>query len=218
MSLTVNEGAGAPIPILPEDTYPAVCTMLVDLGEQYSDVFDKTSKKVLIGWELPGETLDNGETRRISKQYTASLNSRGNLRKDLISWRGRDFTPEELKAFDLNNIVGVPCMISVIHQTKADGKTYANIGGIMKLPKGMGKVEPTTKPIIFDLDAPGAIEAIKELPDWVQERIKASETWKALVAEASYAASEKAPETEDLTPGQKQILSDIDADDGELPF
>ena len=136
MSLFVQETSKVNIPLLEAGAYPAVCNMLIDLGEQYSEKFDKLSRKVLIGWELPGEVLENGETRRLSNTYTASLNSKGNLRKDLISWRGRDFTVDELKKFDLRNIVGAPCMLSVIHREGQNGK-YAAIGGIMKMPKGM---------------------------------------------------------------------------------
>jgi len=38
----------------------------------------------------------------ISKRYTMSLGEQSTLRKDLESWRGKKFTPEELQGFDLN--------------------------------------------------------------------------------------------------------------------
>lgn len=222
MSLTVNEGAASAIPLLPEDVYPAVCSMLVDLGDQYSEKFGKTSRKVLIGWELPGERLDNGEPRRLSNTYTASLNAKGNLRKDLVSWRGRDFTPDELKAFDLRNVVGVPCMISVIHKVGQDGTKRAVIGGVMKLPKGMAPAAPSSAPVIFDLDAPDAAARMGELPEWIQSRIKESETWKAMADEAQYARSEErgkrdeAPADPAATAQLTEALAD-EADD-DLPF
>lgn len=215
MSLYVNEGAGTTIPLLAEDVYPAVCCMLVDLGDQYSERFGNTQRKVLISWELPGEKLDNGDTRRLSNTYTASLNSKGNLRKDLISWRGRDFTVEELKKFDLRNIVGAPCMLSVIHKVGQDGNKRAVIGGIMKLPKGMAKPEPTGEPVVFDLDDPTAAEKITALPEWIQTRIKESETWK----EMEEAAEEReAIRNESEAPDTKAELMDIDGADGQLPF
>lgn len=222
MSLTVNEGAASAIPLLPEDVYPAVCSMLVDLGDQYSEKFARTSRKVLIGWELPTEKLDNGEPRRLSNTYTASLNAKGNLRKDLVSWRGRDFTPDELKAFDLRNVVGVPCMISVIHKVGQDGTKRAVIGGVMKLPKGMAPAAPSTAPVIFDLDAPDAAARMGELPEWIQSRIKESETWKAMADEAQYARVEdrgkrdEAPADPVATAQLTEALAD--EDDDELPF
>lgn len=215
MSLFVNEGAGTTIPLLAEDVYPAVCCMLVDLGEQYSERFNNTQRKVLISWELPGEKLDNGETRRLSNTYTASLNSKGNLRKDLISWRGRDFTVEELKKFDLRNIVGAPCMLSVIHKVGQDGNKRAVIGGIMKLPKGMPLPTLTNGFTIFDLDDPDAEAKMSDLPEWIQTRIKESETWKEMEESAEERA---AIQNEAEAPEAAAKLMDIDGTDGQLPF
>ena len=215
MSLIVNEGASSNIPLLPEDVYPAVCCMLVDLGEQYSEKFDNTAHKVLISWELPGEKLDNGETRRLSNTYTASLNSKGNLRKDLISWRGRDFTVEELKKFDLRNIVGAPCMLSVIHKVGQDGNKRAVIGGIMKLPKGMTVPALSNGYTIFDLDEPDAEAKMADLPEWIQTRIQESETWKEM---QSAGLEREAIQSEDKAPDAAAELVDIDGADGQLPF
>ena len=215
MSLIVTEGNKTNIPLLAEDVYPAVCCMLVDLGEQYSEQFKVSQRKVLISWELPGEKLDNGETRRLSNTYTASLNSKGNLRKDLISWRGRDFTVDELKKFDLRNIVGAPCMLSVVHKVGQDGTKRAVIGGIMKLPKGMPVPALTNGFTIFDLDEPDAADKMDDLPEWIQTRIRESETWK----EREAAQDEReAIRDEDAAPEPQAALTDIDGADGQLPF
>lgn len=219
MSLIVNEGSRTAIPLLPEDVYPAICTMLVDLGDQYSEKFGNTQRKVLISFELPGEKLDNGETRRLSNTYTASLNSKGNLRKDLIAWRGRDFTVDELKKFDLRNIVGAPCMISVIHKVGQDGTKRAVIGGIMKLPKGMPAPIMSSEPVVYDLDAPDAVQKIAELPEWIQGRIKDSETWKNMMDEQSYAKTEQAAKADEDAPAeQTHVYDELSDSDGELPF
>ena len=222
MSLVVNEGNSTNIPLLPEDTYPAVCNMLVDLGEQYSEKFDKTSRQILICWEIPSEKLDNGESRRLSKTYTASLNSKGNLRRDLIAWRGRDFTVDELKAFDLKNIVGAPCMLQVIHRVGQDGTKRAIIGGIMKLPKGMPLPALTNGFTIYDLDADDAVDKLDELPEWVQERIKSSETWKHITEakdERDYAAAERtAIQSEDVAAPVSSFVEEINGAGAELPF
>jgi hypothetical protein len=57
----------------------------------------------------------------IAKQFTLSLNEKANLRADLASWRGRDFTPEEIRGFDLKNILGHWAMISVT-ASERDGR------------------------------------------------------------------------------------------------
>ena len=58
------------------------------------------------------------------------------MRKDLESWRGRPFTDSELEGFDLDNLLSVPAMISVVHNA-VQGSVYANVAAIMKLPKGV---------------------------------------------------------------------------------
>lgn len=200
MSLTVNANGGSNLPPVSEGTHLAVCNMLVDLGLQTSEVYKNTSRKVLIGWEIPGETIkteDGEHPRTLSKRYTASLNESANLRQDLAAWRGRDFTSEELEAFDLRNIIGKSCLLNVIHK-ESNGKTYANISSIMALPKGMEKGVLSGKPTVFDLDS-DPLSAVEELPKWIADIVIKSQTYQEkLVAPAVF---EESQET-----------------DGELPF
>lgn len=182
MSLTVNAKSSEKMPPIPEGTYLAVCNMLVDLGDQYNEQFGKTQRKVLIGWELPEETFEsNGvtKTRQLSQKYTQSLSERGNLRKDLASWRGRDFTPEELEAFDLRNIVGASCLLNVIHR-EYNGNKYANIAGVVALPKGMPKAGLSAPAIVIDLDT-ATLDDIDQLPNWIADIIKQSTTYQEMV-------------------------------------
>ncbi len=200
MSLTVNANPSSDITPIPEGTYLAVCNMLVDLGMQFNENFKNSSKKVLIGWEIPDETYEyDGEKkhRNLSKRYTASLNERAKLREDLAAWRGRDFTDDELAAFDLRNIVGKSCLINVIHKD-SNGKTYANISSIVALPKGMKKGELSEPPIIFDLDT-CELSEIDDLPGWIADIVKKSSTYEERLAE----------------PAKVETIGE---DDGELPF
>lgn len=182
MSLYVSAGSSNISPIEP-GSYPAICYGLIDLGEQYSETYDKWTAKVLLMWEIPGEKIDLGGdepvSRTITKSYSCSLNEKATLRKDLAAWRGRDFTQEELRKFDLRTIVGAPCLLNIIHREN-NNRTYADISAIMKMPKGMF-TEPHTLPrIIFDLDE-DSLEVIEALPEWVQNRIKESRTYKERV-------------------------------------
>lgn len=202
MSLIVSSNATGGFAPMEAGTYPAICYGLVDLGEQYSETYDKWSPKILILFEIPGETLEiNGEevSRTMSKSYTMSLNEKAALRKDLASWRGRDFTPEELKGFDLRNILGAPCMVSVIHRERG-GKTYADINGIMKLPKSIPVDPPRCKKIVFDLDK-SPLSDMEKLPEWIQERIRGSQTY----AQRIGLVREATEQTDDI-------------DDEEVPF
>ena len=198
--LTVSENGSTGFEPIPEGTYAAVCNMLVDLGMQNNETYGNTSRKVLIGWQIPDETVEiNGEAqpRTTSKRYTMSLNENANLRADLAAWRGRDFTQQELSAFDLRNIVGAPCLINIIHKDN-NGKRYANISSIMALPKGMPKPQMIGNPTIFDLDE-DPVSDVEKLPKWIAEVIYKSDTYQ-----------------ERITPKQ-QGFEEI-PNDGELPF
>ena len=205
MSLTVSEKSGPSTPPIPAGTYLAVCSMMVDLGLQYNERFGNTQQKVLIGWEIPGETIEiDGEEkpRMISKQYTASLSAKATLRKDLESWRGKSFTPEELKAFDMKTIVGASCMLSIIHaKSTTTGNPYAKISGVMAVPKGMPRATLSEPPITLDLDTCDLAD-VQKLPNWIAEMIMNSETYRAMVNEppAIVELSDDDPENEDDLP------------------
>ena len=209
MSLKVSEnGGGGGISILPEGSYAAVCYMLVDLGLQQNKAYGNSSRKVLIGWELADEYVEvdgKQQPRVFSTRYTASLNEKAILRRDLAAWRGREFTESELEEFNLCNIVGAPCLIQIIHKEGANGKTYANLASIMKLPKGMAVPKMTLEPVIYDIDE-NDIKDVDKLPEWIATTVKSSESYQQKLYESR--ADEYAPNQ----------FTELDDEDGELPF
>lgn len=182
MSLTVSESGAKEFPILPEGSYAAICNMLIDLGMQYNEAYKNSSRKVLIGWELPEERIEiNGESvpRTINQRYTASLNEKSILRRDLAAWRGRDFNAAELEEFNLRNIVGAPCLLQVIHR-EYNGKKYANVASIMSLPKGMAKPQPFEPPLVYDIDEDDP-KMVDNFPTWIKETIQKSESYQVRI-------------------------------------
>jgi len=121
----------------PAGMHSAVCCDVVDHGmvESQFGIKHKVSLVFLIA-----ENMDNGKPFSVHRKYTASLNEKATLYNDLTSWRGKTFAKEELDAFDLEDLINVPCMLNVVHKTE-DGKTYANIASISPLPKGMEKMK-----------------------------------------------------------------------------
>ncbi len=211
MSLKASSKGGSAIAPIEAGTHPAICYGLVDLGMQYSEKYKNSSQKVLLMWELPNEKIEiDGEqkSRVISQTYTCSLNEKAVLRKDLASWRGRDFTDDELAEFDLRSVVGVPCLLSIIHR-ESGGSTYANVGGVMKMPKGMPALVQTMETVIFDLDD-SPLEDIEKLPQWVRDKIKASQTYKERIAGSGHLPGY--PE-----PGEDEFPAMLE-DDPEIPF
>lgn len=168
---------------IPEGVYTAICYGLIDIGMQYSEQFKKSAHKIMIMWELPDELYKDDEgndiSRVTSREYTLSLDEKATLRKDLQAWRGKAFTEQELEGFDMSNIVGKGCQLQIIHK-ESGGKTYANIAGIMSLPKGYKTGDPMHTVIFIDLSEPETLKDIQQLPLWIQKKVTSSETYKAI--------------------------------------
>jgi len=220
MSLTASETGTRSAPI-DEGVYLATAYQIVDLGTHTDPKFGKRANKVSITWELADCRMDverDGQTlnlpRVISRKYTLSLHEKATLRKDLEAWRGRKFTPEELKAFDLRKLVGATCQLQIVHENRRDGGgIYASIAAIMAVPKGTPRAGKTeNQPVVFTLDEVDAThpEIPNEIPEWLREIIKASEEWKDMAeghdpddkAESQALANEtaKPPADEDNLP------------------
>ena len=134
------------------------------------------------------------------------MNEKATLRKHLESWRGKGFTPDDFSGpgrFDIKNIVGKACMLSVVHATK-DGNTYSNIAGIAAMPKGM-KAPPQINPSVFLglTEEDFRDEVFNELSPKIQETIKASPEYKSLMSGV---------------PMQQDGPGDSFHDDSDIPF
>jgi len=176
MSMIAKDNGGASIPPLEDGVYLAICSGLIDLGIQKSEQFNNESRKMMIQYQIIGEDIEfNGETiaRKMHKQYGFSLGSKSNLRKDLESWRGKAFTDGELQGFNMTNIMNVPCQLQIINKERVGKSNYNDIAGIMALPKGQ-KVDRLADDslLMLDLEDLNTFRYFKDIPKWIQERIK----------------------------------------------
>ena len=174
MGLIAKDSGGTREPA-PAGTHAAWCFGLIDLGTQVGDFNGerKVAHKAWLWWELADEKQADGKPFRIGGFYAVSLHEKSNLRKMLQSWRGRPFTPEELGAFDLRNVVGKPCLLTVTHEAGTDGKVRDKISAVTTLVKGM-KPAPMTNPItVFDIDDWDA-KVFESLPDFLKAMVAKS--------------------------------------------
>ncbi len=174
MSLSVSDSGGS-FELPPQGVHVARAYRLIDLGTQTSNWQGKETRqsKISLSWELLGdEQTADGRPFIITRRFTASLGEKAALRALLKSWRGRDFTPEELKRFDLKTIVGVYGLANVVHESR-EGNTYANLASLMPLPRGMPKPEAVNALQVFDLQAPDN-NVWEQLSPKLQEVIMAS--------------------------------------------
>lgn len=188
MTLTVSQGASAYEPC-PAGTYPARCCALVDLGHQQVTFNDETKSahKVLLQFEIcdPEARRSDGTPHILSRRFTASLHERAALRALLEGWRGKPFTTEELRGFDLHAILGVAALATVTHATKGE-RTYANLASVTKPPRGLTVPAGELPALGFDLAAPDW-QAFAALPSRVQEQIAESPEYAALTPPARVA-------------------------------
>ena len=77
------------------------------------------------------------------------------------------------------NILGKNCMLNIIHKT-TDRGTFANIASVMPLIKNMPKREPENPLVHFSFDD-GEIKIPEGTPQWIEDKIKASEEWNRFI-------------------------------------
>jgi len=165
MAFYVEESGGA-FESTPPGMHLARCYRIVDLGTQKTEYMGQVKflHKIMLGWEIhttkeDGTTLKmrDGRPFAMFKNYTLSWSEKANLRLDLQSWRGKPFTQEEMRRFDLETVLGAWCLLNVIERPGKDGKTYVNIDTVTPVPSMMKKAglpEGVNKIEMFNLDNP----------------------------------------------------------------
>lgn len=173
--------------VIPASNYMARCYSMVHIGTVCENIMgqEKMLNKVRITWELPTELRvfkeENGlQPMVISKEYTLSMHENSNLRKDLESWRGKVFSEDEAKSFDITKLLGVPCMLNVIHKDTKSGKSYAFISGITNVPKGMECPDQINESFEFNFNDKFDFDILEKMPDFIKDKIKRSEEYKKI--------------------------------------
>ena len=173
---------------VPPGSHLARCYRIIDLGTQKTTFNGESKfiKKVMFQFEVHSEDddgplkTDKGEPMSISKNYTLSLSDKAVLRADLEAWRGREFSREELQGFELKNVLGAWCLITVTKATGNDGKEYTNITGVSPVPKAMKQNLPTpfNQVGIFYIDDPD-MEMFETLSERIRQKITETPEWKS---------------------------------------
>ena len=168
-------------------TYPARCIQVIDLWTQTVEWQwqQKEQRKIRLTFELPTEletfNPEKGEQPFVvSKNYTLSLSDKSKLREHLESWRGQEFTQQELDGFDIHNILGKECTISVVHEKSADGtKTYANLSTVSKAMKGVS-IPEAINPLVYFTIEDFDQSIYDSLPEFLRTKIGESREFKAI--------------------------------------
>ena len=200
----------------PAGMHLARCYRIIDIGtqkEQYRNGETTFYHKIIIHFEIHGEddagkplVTERGEPISISKKYTLSLSEKANLRRDLTTWRGKEFTKEEEKGFALKNLLGVWAMLSVIKEEGNDGKEYTKIASVNSVPKAMKANLPDghNEPKIYSITEHDE-EFFQTFSKWIKGKIMESPEY-----QSKFQRSEKAAE--------KPKGASFDDMDDDIPF
>jgi hypothetical protein len=186
--LATNNGTTRPL--IPADLYVARCYSMIHIGtvEEIIEGSKKMLNKVRIGFELPTfKSVFNEEKGEqpyvISKEFTLSLNEKATLRKFLDSWRGKSFTEEEAKSFDITKLLGVPCTLNIIKKTSKNGTNEFNeISTITKVMNGVTCPEAINPIQKLEYDNFDHI-LFDSLPTFIKDKIVSSVEYKKMIGE-----------------------------------
>ena len=136
----------------------------------------KETDTVRIGFELPNETKvfkegDEPKPLVVSREYTNSMGAKANLRKLVEGIIGTGLLDEEAGFFDLTELMGMTCMLNVVHKTSKMGSTYAQIQSAAPLPKGIKAPEAINEPFILDYNDNWSVEKLESLPEFLRTKI-----------------------------------------------
>jgi hypothetical protein len=206
--------------VCPAGTHTAICYRIVDLGTQQNGAF-AAKHKVFIGWELPDERTTDGRLFVAGKRYTYSSYSKAPLRTDVEKWICRMLTTNDFDTFDLGELLGATCLISVKHSVGKDGRVWANVDSVMAPPRGAAlRASPVNQAIAFSLsDRPFAQSDFDALPQKQKEQIQSSPEYQKVLnlgpTSQRLAVVLESKSDEPMPDAEPKVDNDLD---DEIPF
>jgi hypothetical protein len=128
---------------------------------------------------------ENGEQPCvIDKEFSLSLHEKSTLRRYLQGWRGKAFTDDEAEAFDITKLLGVPCMLNVIHKPSAKDPTkiYQEIDAISPMPKGLVCPAQVNETFVFEFENFDE-DKFNTLPDFIKEKIAKTPEYREAISQ-----------------------------------
>lgn len=143
----------------------------------------KEQNKIMLTFELSNELKEfkEGEGAKplsVSREYTFSMGSKANLRKFVEGYLGVALNDAEADAFDIETLIGKPCLLNVVHKKSNAGRTYSLIQGATPLPKGMEAPAQFNKSLVFGHGKDWNDEVFESLHAFIKEKIRSSVEYK----------------------------------------
>lgn len=161
-----TSGEGGDFELPPSGTHPAVLVALIDLGTHQSR-FDatKTVHKILLIWELTAESDSSGNNFLITQDYTWSLNKKAGLRPIVEGFRAKTLADNE--EYDLGEMLGKPCVVSLSEGVSGSGKKFMDVTSVSPPMRGLTVPPATHEPYGFLVDSLSSTLDAIDVPAWV---------------------------------------------------
>jgi hypothetical protein len=175
--------AGGEFEILPAGDHIAFLAGIANMGHVTDSYLgtEKITHKIALLFELPNQQRGDGNPYTFTVEFTFSMDSRSNFRKNLEKWRGKPYTEDEAKkGVDISKLLANWCTLEFEHKVTKAGKTIAVLDRIK--PKGNVELpQQRITPFLlgynnFDWDH------FAMLPSFIQDKMKTSRQYQEMVA------------------------------------
>ena len=166
--------------------YPARLVQIIDFGLQpqrpYMGKDKPPAQEIGLTYELVDAFMKDEEGNELEDKprwisETMPLHNLQNT-KARSTERYKAFDPDEVHGGDWTQVIGDPCMVTVVNNAKGD-KVYENVGNVTQMrARDAAKCPELKNPVkVFDLDDPD-MEVFAKLPKWIQEKIQGNLNFK----------------------------------------
>jgi hypothetical protein len=188
MSIKTPTKGGKEFQLVPEGSHIARVYQLIHIGTIKSEWQGQTRDRdvVRIAFELPNELRKFGDDSKErpmvinTGNLTNTMGEKGKLRPLVQGIIGTKLDNEEAEFFELTDIVGIACMLTVIHEKDSKGIMRDRISSTAPLPKGMTAPAAINEPFILDFNENWSDIAARTLPQFLQDMIASSREYKAM--------------------------------------
>jgi len=223
MTLKANEtgSQGPAAEVLDAANYSARVVQVIDLGLQTQRPYEGQQKppanEIMVTYELGTEFMkgEDGEDltdkpRWISERFSLfplfSERAKSTKRYNVLD-------PNGVHKGDWSRLIGSACLVAVTtNVSKANGKTYNNVGAISLPMKGLVAPDLVGNAKTFDLGDPDQ-EVFETIPEWIQKIIQENLEYKGSLLEAILEGKPQAG-----SPSGTGDTSTPEIDDEAVPF
>lgn len=166
-------------PVAP-GTYPSRVVAVIDLGLQTQRPYKGEAKSPAYCfatiYELVDEFLkdEDGNDIEDKPRWQSEIMPLHSLNSERAksTKRYKALDPDVVYEGDWTKLIDQPCLVTIVHNPKPDGKVYTNIENtaLMREKDAKRCAALVNEAIIFDLDSPD-MEAFERIPAWIKKMI-----------------------------------------------